>query len=84
MITLSNALLQKVLTLVPLIANEPEVYVSTMNTFISNSYNYFEDTLTHLKSLKLKNYPGENVTYCIAAILVDAECIESAGAFTSC
>ena len=34
-----------------------------------------------MKSLKLKSYPGENVTYCCAAILVDAERLESAGAF---
>ena len=34
-----------------------------------------------MKSLKLKSYPGENVTDCCAAILVDAERLESAGAF---
>ena len=34
-----------------------------------------------MKSLKLKSYPGENVTDCCAAILVDAECLESSGAF---
>ena len=33
-----------------------------------------------MKSLKLKSYPGENVTECCAAILVDAERLESAGA----
>ena len=37
-ITLSNTLLQKVLTLVPLTATGPEVYVAIMNTFISNFY----------------------------------------------
>ena len=36
-----------------------------------------------MKSLKLKNYPGENVTDCCAAILVDAERLDSAGAFKS-
>ena len=35
-----------------------------------------------MKSLKLKSYPGENVTDCCAEILVDAERLESAGAFT--
>ena len=30
---------------------------------------------------KLKSYPGDNVTYCCASILVDAERLESAGAF---
>ena len=34
-----------------------------------------------MKSLKLKNYPWENVTDCCAEILVEAECLESAGAF---
>ena len=34
-----------------------------------------------MKSLKLKSYPGENVTDCCPAILVDAERLESAGAF---
>ena len=34
-----------------------------------------------MKSLKLKSYRGENVTDCCAAILVDAELLESTGAF---
>ena len=34
-----------------------------------------------MKSLKLKSYPGENITYFYAAILVDVERLESAGAF---
>ena len=34
-----------------------------------------------MKSLKLKSYPGENVKYCCAEILVDAERLESAGSF---
>ena len=34
-----------------------------------------------MKSIKLKSYPGDNATYCCAAILVDYECLESAGAF---
>ena len=36
--TLSNTLLQKVLTLVPLTATGPEVFVATMTTFLSDSY----------------------------------------------
>ena len=36
-----------------------------------------------MKSLKLKSYPGENVTDCCAEILLDAERLESAGAFKS-
>ena len=34
-----------------------------------------------MKSLKLKSYSGENVTDCCAAILVDSERLECAGAF---
>ena len=34
-----------------------------------------------MKSLKLKSYLGKNVTYSCAAILVDAERLESDGAF---
>ena len=79
--TLSNTLLLKVLTLVLLTATGPEVFVATMTTFLSDSYDALEETLNHMKSLKLKSYPGENVTDCCAAILVDAERLESAGAF---
>ena len=34
-----------------------------------------------MKILKIKSYPGENVTDCCAAILVDDERLESAGDF---
>ena len=68
---MSNTLLQKVLTLVLLTATRHEVFVATMTTFLSYSYDAFEDTKTHMKSLKLKIYPGENVTDCCAEILVD-------------
>ena len=71
--TLSHTLLQKVLTLVPLTATGPEVFVATITTFISDSYDALEETLTHMKSLKLKINPGENVTDFYADILVDAE-----------
>ena len=60
----SNKLLQKVLTLIPLTATGHEFFVTTMTTFLSNSYVALEDTLTHMNSLKLKSYPGENVTDC--------------------
>ena len=67
--------------MVPLTATRPEVFVATMTTFLSDSYDALEETLNHTKSLKLKSYPVENVTYCCAAIFVDAERLESAGAF---
>ena len=79
--TLSNTLIQKVLTLVPLTSTGPEVFVATMNTFLSDSCDALEEALTHMKSLKLKIYPKENVTDFCAAILVDAERLESVGAF---
>ena len=65
----------------PLTATGPEVFVTTMTTFLSDSYDVLEETLNHMKSLKLKSYPGENVTDCCASIVVDAELLESAGAF---
>ena len=78
---MSNTILQKVMTLVPLTATGPEVFVVTTNTFLYDSYDALEETLTHMKSLRLISYPGENVTDFCAAILVDAERLESAGAF---
>ena len=65
----------------PLIATGTEVFVATLNKFPSNSYDAFEETFTQMKSLKLKSYPGENVTDSCAAILVDYEHLGSAGAF---
>ena len=59
--TLSNTLLRKVLKLVPLKATGPEVYVATMTTVLSDSYDSLVDTLNHMKSLKLKDNPGRNV-----------------------
>ena len=67
--------------MVLLTAMGPEVFVAIMTTFISDSYDALEEALNHMKSLKLKSYPGENVTDCCAEILLDAECLESAGAF---
>ena len=65
----------------PLTKTGPEVFVATMTTFLSDSYDALEETLNHMKSLKLKSYPGENVTDCCAVILVDAERLGSDGAF---
>ena len=62
---------------------EPEVYATNMTTFLSDSYDAIDETLTHMKSLKLNSYTGENVTYFCASILVDAERLTSAGAFKS-
>ena len=76
---LSNNLLQKVLSLVPLTVTGTEVSVNTISTFLFNPYDALEETITHMKSLKIKIYPGENVTDLCAKILVDSERLESAG-----
>ena len=52
--------------------------IAIMTTFLSDSYDALEENLNHMKSRKLKIYPGENVTDCCAAILVDSECPKSA------
>ena len=65
----------------PLTATGPEVFFATMNTFLSDYDDALEETITHMKSLKLKIYPGENVTYCCAEILVDYGRLEIAEAF---
>ena len=67
--------------MLPLTATGPEVFVATMNKFLSDSYDDLEETLTHMKSLKLNIYPGVNVTDFFAAILIDADHLESARAF---
>ena len=81
--TLSNNILHKLLSLVPLTSTGPEVFVATMNIFLSDSYDALEETLTHMNILKLKIHPGDNVTYCCAEILVDDERLGSAGAFNT-
>ena len=59
----------------------PDIFDDTMTTFLSDSYDALGETLIHMNSLKLNIYPGENVTDFCAEILVDAELLESAGAF---
>ena len=79
--TLSNTFIHKVLTLVPLIATGPEVIFATMTKFLSGYYYALEETLNHMKRLKLESYPGESVTDCCVTILLDDERVESADAF---
>ena len=78
---LSSDLLQKILKLVPLKETGPEVYVATMITALYDYYDYLVDALNHMKSIKLKDHPGGNVTDFCDAILVDVERLESVGAF---
>ena len=51
----------------------PEVFVVTTTIFSSNFNNTMEETLTHMKSLKFKSYPEENVADFCAAIMLYAE-----------
>ena len=67
-----KTLLQKVLTLVIMTSTVPEVFVATKATFISDSCDALEETIIHIKGLKLKSYPGENNTGFCAEILVSA------------
>ena len=70
---MSNTILKKVLILVPLTVIGPEVIVATMTTFLSDYYDNFVETLNHMKSLKLKSHPGDNIADFCAEILVYAE-----------
>ena len=79
--TLSNTLLQKVMTLVPMTETGPEVYVATITTIISDFCYSLVDTLNHMKSLKIKYHSGRDVAYFYDAILVNVESLESSGAF---
>ena len=79
--TLSNNIIHKVLTLEPLLATRPEVYVVTMTTIIYDSYCYLVDTLDHMKILKLKDHPGDCVAYFHDEILVNVESLENDGYF---
>ena len=67
--------------MVPLTATGPEVFVATMDTFLPDSYDDLGETITHMKSLKLKSYSGNNVKDCRAGILVDDEHLKSDRAF---
>ena len=57
-----NALLKKVLKLVPLTSTGPEVYVAMMTIFLSSYYDTLDETLNHLNSLKLNRYTGGGVS----------------------
>ena len=67
--------------MVPLRATGPELFVATMIKFLSNYYCTLGENLTHMKSLKLKSYPSENISNFWSTILIDAGILESAGAF---
>ena len=61
----------------PLAATGPKIYATNTTTALSDSYNNVQDTINYLRSIKLKIYQGENVTYFCAAVLVDAGKLES-------
>ena len=60
-IKMPSYFIQNVLKLVPLTSTGPEVYITTMTIFLPNSCDTLEETLTHMKSLKLKSYAKENI-----------------------
>ena len=68
---MSNTLLQKVMSLVPLTTTGPEVYVATMATVLYGYYDSLVDIINHMKILKLKDHPGEYVTDSCDSILVN-------------
>ena len=59
----------------------PEVYFATITNVLSDSYASLVETLNHMKSLKLRDHPGGDVTYCCNAILVDSERLKRDGSF---
>ena len=52
-----------------------EVYVSTMEEVLSESYYYLDDNLNHFEMIKLKSDPRDNIGYFYAEILVDVDII---------
>ena len=52
-----------VITLLPLTATGPDVFVATMTTFLPDSYDYLEETIIHMKIIKTKSYLGYNIIY---------------------
>ena len=56
--------------------NWTEVYVATIKTFIYYYYDSLEETLNHMKIIKLNRYPGDNDISCFEAMLIDTECLE--------
>ena len=67
--------------MVTLTKTRPKVYVATITTIIYNSHGSLVETLNHMRNQKVKDHPGGNVADCCDTILIDAERLESAGAF---
>ena len=61
----------------------PKVYVTTMIAVLSNYYAYLVETLNHMKGIKLKDHPGQNVADFCDGISVYAEYLDSDGALRS-
>ena len=83
MSTLSNDILQKVLTLLMIKLTGPEFYVSTAITILSYYYDAFDENLNHLESLNFNIHMEENVTDYCNKILVDDELLESSVPFNT-
>ena len=66
---LHDEFLAKVLRYVPITASGPEIFMATVIVCFSDSYDALEQTKIELKTIKLKNFPSENVQDCVAKIL---------------
>ena len=64
-----NDIITKVLNLNTLISSNPELFVTTMVTVISDSCDYFEATITQTKNIKLVPYPVKYTTKLCSAIV---------------
>ena len=66
---------------VPITASGPEIFMATVTVCFSDSYDALEQTKIELKTIKLKDFPSENVQDCVAKILDLCERLENGGAF---
>ena len=67
--------------MVLLTATGPEVYIVTMNTVLSDSYDSLVENLNNMKSIKLRDHPGDNVEDFCDVILIYTNLLKSDGAF---
>jgi hypothetical protein len=79
--SLSPEMLGKLLPEVPIDASGPESYIALMRVVHSDSYPAMQKIKQQLESIKLANYPGENVELCCDDIISLSDQLDAAGAF---
>jgi hypothetical protein len=79
--SLSPEMLRKLLREVPIDASGPESYGALMRVVHSDSYPAMQKIKQQLESIKLANYPGENVELCCDDIISLSDQLDAAGAF---